>query len=118
MNPQLPLLADGVFKHTTKFTSAQTTEIQLPAGYTCDNCIVQVVEYMSNHAAPCFYYHCANVTVTSGPIPQGDAGVGNPGTGDAGTDPGNSGGGCATTGRDASPLFLLFALFALRRRQR
>lgn len=108
MNPQLPLLADGIFAHTTKFTGPQTAEIQLPGGYTCDNCVVQVVEYMSNHAAPCFYYHCAKVSVTNGPA--SDAGV-DP------TDPGSSDSGCSTTGKGASPALLLLALVALRRRR-
>lgn len=104
-NPSLPVLADGVFRHTSKFTGPQTTQIQLPAGMTCTNCVVQVLEFMSNHTAPCFYHHCAIVNVgTASP----DAGVGNPGGGDSG--------GCSSTSA-ASPLMLI-ALLGLRRRRR
>src|ERR1041385_5017949 len=62
-SPPLPLLADGVFVHTTAFKGPQTTQIQLPPGMLCDHCVVQVLEFMSNHPTPCFYYHCATVNI-------------------------------------------------------
>src|SRR5262249_42598046 len=62
-NPMLPLLADGLFVHTHAFTGPQTAKIQLPPGYTCKNCTLQVMEFMSQHGAPCFYHHCANVSI-------------------------------------------------------
>lgn len=107
-NPTLPILADGVFVHTSSFGAPQTTQIQLPAGMTCDHCVVQVLEFMSNHGAPCFYHHCAIVTVSDNP-PAPDAGVDNPGDG-------GSCGGCGASG-SASPL-VAFALVAMRRRRR
>jgi hypothetical protein len=111
-NPTLPVLADGVLVHTAQFSGQQSVQIPLPAGMTCNNCVVQVVEFMSNHAAPCFYYHCASVNVTTtGATP--DAGV----SGDAGTDPGNSGGGC-TSGRGVGIGAILLALALLARRRR
>jgi hypothetical protein len=98
-SPTLPLLADGVFAHTSAFSGQQTAQIPLPAGMTCNNCVVQVVEFMSNHAAPCFYYHCAIVSVTStGGMP--DAGVG-------GEDPGGGGGCQSGRGLGAGALLLL-----------
>jgi uncharacterized protein (TIGR03382 family) len=103
-NPSLPVLADGVFVHTKAFTGPQTTQIQLPAGMTCTNCVVQVLEFMSNHAAPCFYHHCAIVNVTDNPT---DAGVDGHGA---------DGGSCSSTG-SSSP-WIAFALLALCRRRR
>lgn len=111
MNPSLPVLADGVFKHTSAFSGPQTVEVPLPAGMTCTNCVVQVLEFMSSHGAPCYYHHCAIVNVTPDGLPPagtgGDAGVGTPPTDD---------GGCNTSGH-ASPLALLVALLLLRRRR-
>lgn len=67
-NPSLPLLADGLFTHTTSFSGPQTAQIKLPDGYTCQGCILQVVEFMSNHGlnpqGGCYYHHCANVNIT------------------------------------------------------
>lgn len=99
--PSLPVLADGVFVHTKAFTGPQTTEIQLPAGMTCTNCVVQVLEFMSNHAAPCFYHHCAIVNVTNDP---------------ATVDPPSDDGSCSSGG--ASSPFVALALLALCRRRR
>lgn len=67
MNPAvLPVLADGLFLHDQAFTEAQTIEVQLPADFTCENCTLQVLEFMSSHGAPCFYHHCATVTIEGG----------------------------------------------------
>ena len=104
-NPSLPVLADGVFVHTKAFSGPQSTQIQLPAGMTCTNCVVQVLEFMSNHSAPCFYHHCAIVNVTD--HPDADAGVENPGGSD---------GSCSATG-SASPLVLVALLAVCRRRR-
>jgi hypothetical protein len=61
--PTMPILADGLFTTLTAAQGEAVQQIQLPAGYECTNCVVQVLEFMSNHAAPCFYYHCAAVTI-------------------------------------------------------
>ena len=116
--PTLPMLADGVFDHVANLNGPQTTQIKLPDGYECANCVVQVVEHMSQSTAPgCYYYHCAKVNISASAPPTPDAGVGNPATGDAGTSgPSETTGGCATS-RDASPLLLLLALLGLRRRR-
>jgi len=120
-NPTMPVLKDGLFPHTATFSGPQTAQIQLPAGFTCTNCIVQVIEYMKNHGAPCFYYHCARVTITDTPAAP-DAGPGpGPGTPDAGTPvgSGNVDGGCSTTdGTGLIGTALLAGLLALRRRRR
>jgi MYXO-CTERM domain-containing protein len=74
--PALPLLADGVMVHTAPFSGPQTVQIPLPAGFTCTNCVLQVVEFMSDHGlnnpGGCFYHHCATVSV----LPPGDGGTG------------------------------------------
>jgi hypothetical protein len=36
-SPQMPVLADGLLVHTSKFTSPQTVQVQLPAGFKCTN---------------------------------------------------------------------------------
>ena len=58
-----PVLADGVLPHTRAFPEAQTFSVTLPADVTCARCTLQVVEYMSNHPAPCFYHHCADISI-------------------------------------------------------
>jgi len=106
-SPALPLLADGVFVHTSAFSGDQTTQIAIPAGTTCTDCVLQILEFMTNHAAPCFYYHCARVTVTTGAVP--DAGLGGGG---------DDSGGCNSGGHGApSSGFALMLLGALVRRR-
>lgn len=86
-NPTLPLIADGLFKHTAAFTSPQSVQVTLPPNFTCTKCTMQIVEFMSNHAfnnpGGCFYHHCATVSI----LPADDAGTG------TGTDAGSSDGG-------------------------
>ncbi|XXX72037.1 SCE4755 family polysaccharide monooxygenase-like protein [Sorangium sp. So ce134] len=66
-DPKLPLVADGLLVHTAAFTGEQTVEIKLPDDLVCENCTLQVSEFMSNHAindpGGCFYHHCATVTI-------------------------------------------------------
>ena len=118
--PAMPLIADGVLVHTARFTGMQTAKVTLPAGMTCDHCVLQVVEFMSNHSAPCFYHHCANIKIsTTGPAGGGvDAG---PTGGDAGVGGGGGGGGCSVAGKDVTGVALLaltVGLVLARRRRR
>lgn len=70
-NPTLPVIADGLFQHTASFgNNPQSAQIKLPDGFTCNNCVMQVLEYMGNHAAPCYYYHCATVNIVSNATPD------------------------------------------------
>jgi MYXO-CTERM domain-containing protein len=66
--PELPVLADGVLVHDAPFNGEQTFQVQLPDGFTCENCTLQILEFMSSHGAPCYYHHCATVTVQSDPV--------------------------------------------------
>jgi Synergist-CTERM protein sorting domain-containing protein len=109
-SPALPLLADGLLVHTAAFTAPQTTHVTLPAGMLCDHCVLQVVEYMSSHGAPCFYHHCANIKITTS---GADAGV--PGEAGTSANNGGGGGGCSVGG---SPGWLALAVVALVLRRR
>jgi hypothetical protein len=119
-NPQLPVLADGLFVHTSSFNGVQqTAQVQLPAGMTCTNCVLQVIEFMSDHGlntpGGCFYHHCSIVNITAdGP----DAGV--PPGDDAGTTggTGHAQGGCDVPGGSSSPLLALVVGASLLARRR
>ena len=99
-------------------------QYQLPAGMQCTNCVLQVVQFMSNHGlnnpGGCFYHHCAIVNISDNAPNQPDAGV--PGD-DAGTTPSGSAGGCcnANTTESSTAGVLgagLLGLLVLRRRRR
>ena len=117
--PQLPVLADGLFVHTSSFNGVQqTAQVQLPAGMTCTNCVLQVIEFMGDHGlnnpGGCFYHHCSIVNITTdGP----DAGV--PPGDDAGTTGGtHHSGGCDVHGRPSSALLALVVGVSLLMRRR
>jgi len=119
-NPTLPVLGDGLFTHTTAINDVtQTFEVMIPAGMTCTNCVLQIIEYMYPHTQPCFYHHCATVNVSpDAPLPP-DGGIG-PGT-DAGIDPPEVAGGCCSSSREAATTGLLGGAavgLLLRRRRR
>jgi MYXO-CTERM domain-containing protein len=76
--------------------------------------MLQVIEFMSNHGAPCFYHHCANITIEAG-------GGGNDASSpvDGGQAPsGDSGCGCTLGGKPTSAASLLLMLAVLARRRR
>ncbi len=130
------VLVDGALQHTTMFSSAQSIQVTLPAT-PCTNCVLQVIEFYSNHAPPCFHYHCATITIAAPPM--ADAGVdampsdGNTGTDAApnddaatGDDAGNQNAlvnpyanqGCSTGGGSNGPVLILAALLFRRRSRR
>ncbi len=97
-----PLLADNVLPHTQAFPGPQTFTVTLPTNVTCTKCTLQVLEFMSSHPAPCFYHHCADISIQEASGSCGD------GTVQAGEqcDDGNtvSGDGCDSTCRlEAAP---------------
>ena len=84
--PVFPVLADGVFPHTSSFSSPQTTQLTLPSNINCTHCTLQVIEFMSNHGlnnpGGCFYHHCADISISgattvidAGPVTTPDSGV-------------------------------------------
>ncbi|MEO8706227.1 MAG: SCE4755 family polysaccharide monooxygenase-like protein, partial [Kofleriaceae bacterium] len=113
-SPTMPLLADGELLHTSSFGAAttKTFQVQLPPGFTCTNCVLQVVQFMSNHVlnnpGGCFYHHCSVVTISDDAPAQPDAGAtSGDDAGTPGDDDGVSGGCCSTSNR--VPSFELFA---------
>ena len=62
--PVFPVLVDGALVHTEPFTGSQTIQVTLPSDVTCTQCTLQILEFMSDHAAPCFYHHCADISIT------------------------------------------------------
>ena len=122
--PALPVLGDGLLVHNTALTGTQTVNVQLPAGMTCTNCVLQVTQFMSNHAlnnpGGCFYHHCATVTISNN-APPPDAAVA-PGDDAGTTPPDDPASGCCSTHRDAGSAGLFGAgvlgLMLLRRRRR
>jgi uncharacterized protein (TIGR03382 family) len=123
-NPTMPLLADGLFTNLTAADPEAMTQIQLPAGFECTNCVLQVIEFMSAHAEPCFYYHCAMVTIANNAPDAGmvgggpDAGTGS-GSGSGSGNMGEVSGGCSTgNATGLLPLVGLVGLLGLRRRRR
>jgi hypothetical protein len=110
--PVFPVLADGVLPHTSPLSGEQTIDVTLPPGVTCDHCTLQIMQWMSNHGAPCFYYHCADLAISSVAVDSGtgtDASVG-PGV-DAGTPGADAGapGADAAARRDSGPAGLVDA---------
>jgi len=70
--PQPPVLADGLFVHSTRPTSPQIweTDIELP-NLNCDRCVLQVIQFMAEHAynnpGGYSYHHCAIMHITADP---------------------------------------------------
>lgn len=111
-NPQLPILADGLFVHTQAQADAKNfcngtatcqTNVTIPAGATPGMYVMQVMEWMLNHGSAanngaygCYYLHCATIQVVDADagIPDGGVVVIDSGTGDdSGTSPTTDGGG-------------------------
>lgn len=100
--PELPLLADGLLQHDSAMVGPRSVDVKLPDGFTCTNCVLQVVEFMSNHElnnpGGCYYHHCATVSVVA----------------DDGSPTTNPGPSCAASAGGAS--WLVVALLLVRRR--
>jgi hypothetical protein len=65
-SPAFPVLVDGALQHTEPFPDARFIQVTLPSDVTCARCTLQVLEFMSDHAAPCFYHHCADISIGVG----------------------------------------------------
>jgi len=61
--PTFPILADNVLPHTQPLAGPQTFTVTLPTDVTCTKCTLQVLEFMSSHPAPCYYHHCADISI-------------------------------------------------------
>ncbi len=116
-SPTFPLLADGQLVHTRALSGPQQFSVTIPAEVRCTNCVLQVVEFMSDHAlnvpGGCFYHHCAVINVVAP-----DGGV--PGTQDITADGGITtdapSGGCGCQSTDGLALCMLALMLATSRR--
>jgi hypothetical protein len=106
-SPTLPVLVDGALAHDSGLSGPRTIAVQLPPGFTCDNCVLQVTQFMSEHElndpGGCFYHHCADVRVLA-PGTDGGATTRDAGTASDGgtTPPRDSGCGCRVGGEHHS----------------
>ena len=75
--PQPPVVADGLFEHTTKNNAAWETDVQLP-NINCTKCTLQVAEFMAEHGlnkpGDFTYHHCADLAIKADPSKPIDAG--------------------------------------------
>jgi uncharacterized protein (TIGR03382 family) len=107
------VLADNMLAHTAAFSAPQSFQVQLPAGMTCTNCTLQVIEFMSDHPlnnpGGCFYHHCAQISLFPPGTPLPDAGTG--------SGSGKPHGGCDASGASGAAAWLMLGLFLLRGRR-
>jgi hypothetical protein len=63
-DPKAPVLADGLFAHTTRATDPFEMDLDIP-NINCTKCTLQIVEFMAEHGlnrdGGYFYHHCADV---------------------------------------------------------
>jgi hypothetical protein len=70
-NPvRLPVLADGLFVHTTRQTEPFESDIRIP-NINCEKCTLQILEFMAEHGlnrdGGYSYHHCADLQITADP---------------------------------------------------
>ena len=70
-----PILADGLFPHTSRPTDLFQTDVQIP-NITCKKCTLQVTQFMAEHGVNAdggfYYHHCANLEITADPDKPAD----------------------------------------------
>jgi Lytic polysaccharide mono-oxygenase, cellulose-degrading len=70
--PVFPVLGDDLLDQPTPpaTNAVATFQVTLPKGMTCNNCTMQVLEFMSNHPlnnpGGCYYHHCAQISIVAG----------------------------------------------------
>jgi len=66
--PQVPILADGLFQHTTKSADPFETDVEIP-NISCPKCTLQIIEFMAEHGlnnpGDYSYHHCADIQITA-----------------------------------------------------
>ncbi len=74
--PKAPVLADGLFVHTSRQADPFETDIQLP-NINCTHCTLQIIEFMAEHGlnkdGGYFYHHCADLQITADPAKPVDS---------------------------------------------
>jgi len=68
-NPAVPpVLADGLFAHTSRPTAAWETDIDIP-NISCPKCTLQIIQFMAEHGlnreGDFSYHHCADLEITA-----------------------------------------------------
>lgn len=100
-NPAYPTLVDGLFQHSTASPNGMwSTTVTVPM-MACDNCTLQLMQFMSSHAPPCYYYQCATLRIVmpDAGTPAMDAGTdAGSTTSDAGSPPASDAGSTADAG--------------------
>ena len=78
--PQIPVLADGLFVHSTRPTGPMDpweADVQLP-NINCKKCTLQIVQFMAEHGlnnpGGYSYHHCAELQITADPAKPLDKG--------------------------------------------
>jgi hypothetical protein len=83
-----PVLVDGLFPRDTVSSPQATpfsTTVTLP-DEPCENCTLQVIQFMSQHGPGYFYHHCANIRIVAADaeLPDDDDATGAAGSASAG----------------------------------
>ena len=67
---KIPVLADGLWPHTSKSAAPWETDVTLP-NITCAKCTLQITEFMAEHGfnkdGGYYYHHCADLQITADP---------------------------------------------------
>lgn len=68
--PAPPVLADGLFSHTSAFEKDQEADVEMP-NINCAKCTLQVIEFMAAHGrnkeGDFTYHHCATLQIRANP---------------------------------------------------
>lgn len=71
-----PILADGLFAHTTRPAGVFETDIEIP-NFNCEKCTLQIIQFMTEHGrnrdVDFSYHHCADLKITADPAEPLDA---------------------------------------------
>jgi Lytic polysaccharide mono-oxygenase, cellulose-degrading len=74
--PMPPILADGLFQHTSRVTGEMETEVEIP-NITCQKCTLQVIQFMADHGpnkeGDYTYHHCADIQIRADPYKAVDS---------------------------------------------
>jgi hypothetical protein len=101
-----PVLVDGLFPRDS-VSGAQAepfeTTVTLP-DEECEDCTLQVIQFMSQHGPGYFYHHCANVRIVAADaeLPDGDGETGAAGSANASTAGAGGGGSSGAAGTASS----------------
>jgi hypothetical protein len=68
--PLPPVIANGLWAHTSKFDKELETDIEIP-NVNCAKCSLQIVQFMANHGlnkdGDYTYHHCVDLNIRANP---------------------------------------------------